>query len=336
MDMEMNMEIKKEDLLAGIFGEKVIEETLNGKSGYEEISVKDLHPSEHNVFRVENDEAMEELVASIKEKGVLFPLLIRKRKDDKGYEILSGHRRHLAAMMASLEKVPCVIMDVNDEDRDIIIADSNLQRPYITMSEKAWSIRIKYDAIKRKTNGELLGDPGSPNLKVTANSLGDPGSPKGKSADVIAEQMGMNGRTINRYIRLTYLIKPLLEMIDEEMLAMKAGVQLSYLPEKIQEHVLAILETENIKLKEDQAIILKENLNEESTINDVLYILKPGLLSPKLPKKKLSIKISKDIKKMYFPRMMTDNQIDEILTELTKEWAERNNPEYDGYVGSDE
>jgi len=179
-----------------------------------------------------------------------------------------------------------------------------------------------------------LGAPGAPKTENPATELGAPSAPKGKSAEIIAEQMGMNGRTINRYIRLTYLIEPLLTMIDEEQLPMKAGVQLSYLTEKLQEDVLSVIDAENIKLKEEQAILLKGNLTEESDINDVLAILKPEALKTKLSKPKLSIKVNKNIKKIYFPKKMTDGQIDEILTELTKEWAEKNNPEYEGYVGT--
>lgn len=324
------MEIKKEDLLPGIFGEKVIDN--KSPVGTVEISVKDLYPSPKNKHRVEMNPAMEELIASIKSNGFLTPLTVRKRTHEDGYEIVSGHRRHFAAIYAGIEKVPCEIKEISDDDMDILIGDYNLQRPHISISEKAHAIKLKYDAIKRKTNGKLLGAPGAPNSEA-ANVLGAPSAPKGKSADIIADQMGLSTRTINNYIRLTYLIEPLLDMVDAETLPMKSGVQLSYLSEKLQEHVLAIIETEGIKLKEDKAILLKENLTDESDINDVLYILKPELLNPKVAKPKLEIKISKNIKKTYFPKAMTDSQIDELLTELTKEWAENNNPEYEGYKG---
>lgn len=120
-----------------------------------EIAAEQLCPSEHNHFRVEMDEAMEELIASIQLKGILVPLIVREVSSER-YEILSGHRRHFAALKAGLDKIPVTILNVSDEDRDIIIADSNLQRPYIRTSEKAWAIRLKYDAFKRKSNGKFI------------------------------------------------------------------------------------------------------------------------------------------------------------------------------------
>lgn len=288
-----------------------------------ELWKDELHPSEKNVFRVELDEAMEELIASIKLQGILTPLLVRKRKDEGGYEILSGHRRYIAATMAGLERITCTIVDVTDEDAAIIIADSNLQRPYIKLSEKAWSIRMKYDAIKRKSNGEYLGE-----LSASNEFYG-----KGKSADIIADQMGMSSRTIKNYVRLTYLIEALLVMVDEGQIPMKAGVQLSYLSKKNQDYVASIISTEGIRINEEKASYLKRELGEETNINDVLFLLKPDLLEEERKSSKPVLKMRKDIRAQYFPKKMTDIQIEEILISLTQKWAEQNNPEYEGYQG---
>lgn len=292
-----------------------------------ELWKDELHPSEKNVFRVELDEAMEELIASIKSQGLLSPLFVRKRKNGDGYEILSGHRRYVAATMAGLEHIPCTIVDVTDEDAAIIIADSNLQRPYIRLSEKAWSIRMKYDAIKRKSNGEHLGELGA------SNDLCGKDPAKGKSADIIADQMGMSSRTIKNYVRLTYLIEELLVMIDEGQIPMKAGVQLSYLSEKNQDYVASIISTEGVRLNEEKAIHLKRELGEDASINDVLFLLKPDLLAEERKPSKPVLKIRKDIRAQYFPKKMSDMQIEEILISLTQKWAEQNNPEYEGYQG---
>lgn len=282
----------------------------------------ELYPSENNVFRVELDESMEELIASIKSQGVLTPLFVRKRKVGDGYEILSGHRRYVAATIAGLDWIPCIIIDVTDEDAAIIIADSNLQRPYIKMSEKAWSIRIKYDAIKRKNNGEHLGKPGASNNLYRKDLTGE------KSADIIAEQMGMSSRTIKNYVRLTYLIEELLAMIDEGQIPMKAGVQLSYLSEKNQDYVASIISTEGIRLNEEKASYLKRELGEGATIDDVLFLLKPDVLEKERKSSKPTLKIRKDIRIKYFPKTMTDTQIDAVLISLMQKWAEQNNPEY--------
>lgn len=306
----------------------------NIKKGWEsmmkeqvELWKDELHPSENNVFSIELDEAMEELIASIKSQGILTPLVVRRRKVEEGYEILSGHRRYVAATMAGLERLPCIIVDVTDEDAAIIIADSNLQRPYIKLSEKAWSIRMKYDAIKRKSNGERLGEPGA------SNELDGKDLTKGKSADIIAGQMGMSSRTIKNYVRLTYLIEDLLVMIDEGQIPMKAGVQLSYLSEKNQDYVASIISTEGIRLNEEKALYLKRELGAEANINDVLFLLKPDLLAENRKPSKPVLKIRKDVRVQYFPKKMTDAQIEEVLIALTQKWAEQNNPEYAGYQG---
>lgn len=292
-----------------------------------ELWTDELHPSKNNVFRVELDEAMDELIASIKSQGILTPLVVRRRKVEEGYEILSGHRRYIASTMAGLERIPCTIVDVTDEDAAIIIADSNLQRPYIKLSEKAWSIRMKYDAMKRKSNGEHLGEPGA------ANEFHGKDPAKGKSAEIIADQMGMSSRTIKNYVRLTYLTEELLVMIDEGQIPMKAGVQLSYLSEKNQDYVASIISTEGIRLNEEKASYLKRELGEEASINDVLFLLKPNLLAEERKPSKPVLKIRKDIRAQYFPKKMTDMQIEEILISLTQKWAEQNNPEYEGYQG---
>lgn len=255
--------------MQGLFGETAVSKYMseNGDkceiNASPELPIEQLHPSPKNHFRVEMDEAMDELIASIKLKGILVPLIVRPRIGG-GYEIMSGHRRHFAAARAGRTTVPVVIMDVSDEDRDIIIADTNLQRPNIRISEKAWAIRLKYDAIKRKTNGESLN-----------GILGAPGAPKMKSVEIIAEKMGLAENTIKRYIRLTYLIDTLLDMVDENILPLKAGVQLSYLSEPVQRHVSDVMYAETIKINEEKAKQLRETLSETATVDDVFRELKP-------------------------------------------------------------
>lgn len=273
-----------------------------------EISVKQLYPSEYNCFCVEMDEAMEELIASVRLKGILSPILARK-VDDAKYEILSGHRRHFAAAKAGLNNVPVIVLEASDEDRDIIIADSNLQRPYIKISEKAWAIRLKYDAL-RKQNNERSGE----------SNERDPGSYGIRSTEIVAKKMGIGEKTVQRYMRLTYLEPCLLYMVDEGKIPLKAGVQLSYLSQRVQKYIFDVLDIENIKINEDTAGILREELSEDATMEDVFSLLKCESMN-KSKKMKLEIRISKNMKKTYFPEGYDDFQVNEIIVNLLKSWS---------------
>lgn len=312
--------LKKEALMAGLFGTAEPASENRAESG-KNVAVSQLHPSEQNHFRVEEDAAMEELIASIRSKGVLEPLLVRPCREQEGYEILSGHRRRYAAIQAGLQVLPVIVMEVSDEDRDIILADSNLQRPHIRISEKAWAIRLKYDAIKRKTNGEFV-----------SGTLRPLGSPNQKSSEIIAEQMGVGKETIKRYIRLTHLIQPLLNLVDEGTLPLKAGVQVSYLTEPVQQHVLDVLEVEQMKLNEDLAKQLRETLPEGAAVDEIFRLLKPERETAKQEVPKVRIKVDRKIRNTYFPKEYSDEEMQDILITLLDTWAREHNPDYPGEI----
>jgi cellulose biosynthesis protein BcsQ len=280
------------------------------------VAVNRLHPSKQNHFRVEDDEAMEELIASIQLKGILDPLLVRPSKELDGYEILSGHRRRYAAIRAGLQVIPVIIMEASDEDRDIILSDSNLQRPYIRISEKAWAIRLKYDVIKRKQGRH--------------ENRGEKRTPGGlfSSAERIAEKMGISKSTIKNYLRLTYLIQPFLEMVDGGTLPLKAGVQISYLAEPMQYHVLNVGEMENIRINETLAQKLRTSLSDTATLDDVVLLLNSGKNSRTQLPKKIGIKVDRDIQQTYFPKDYSEQEMQDLLITLLDTWAREHNPEY--------
>ena len=280
-----------------------------------EIPLTELHPSPQNHFRVENDDAMEELSASVREKGILEPFLVREQ-DGGGYEILSGHRRRHAAIRAELQTVPCIIKKVSDEDRDIIIQDANLQRPYITVSEKAWAIRIKYDAIKRKQGQKSDVE----NKKAPSALL--------NSAQTIAEKMGIAERTVKNYIRITYLIEPLQKWVDEKRLPLKAGVQLSYLSEPIQQYICNIMNVENIKINEEKAEELRRSLADATTMDEVFQAMKPKEADQKKTKSRIEVKVNKKLQKRFFPPDYDEQQIQQVILGLLDGWAIEHNPDY--------
>ena len=313
MSMSELERLTKEDLMDGLFG--ISKDKKTDSVMLKEIPLTELHPSPQNHFRVENDDAMEELSASVREKGILEPFLVREQ-DGGGYEILSGHRRRHAAIRAELQTVPCIIKKVSDEDRDIIIQDANLQRPYITVSEKAWAIRIKYDAIKRKQGQKSDVE----NKKAPSALL--------NSAQTIAEKMGIAERTVKNYIRITYLIEPLQKWVDEKRLPLKAGVQLSYLSEPIQQYICNIMNVENIKINEEKAEELRRSLADATTMDEVFQAMKPKEADQKKTKSRIEVKVNKKLQKRFFPPDYDEQQIQQVILGLLDGWAIEHNPDY--------
>ena len=313
MSMSELERLKKEDLMDGLFG--ISKDKKTDSVMLKEIPLTELHPSPQNHFRVENDDAMEELSASVREKGILEPFLVREQ-DGGGYEILSGHRRRHAAIRAELQTVPCIIKKVSDEDRDIIIQDANLQRPYITVSEKAWAIRIKYVAIKRKQGQKSDVE----NKKAPSALL--------NSAQTIAEKMGIAERTVKNYIRITYLIEPLQKWVDEKRLPLKAGVQLSYLSEPIQQYICNIMNVENIKINEEKAEELRRSLADATTMDEVFQAMKPKEADQKKTKSRIEVKVNKKLQKRFFPPDYDEQQIQQVILGLLDGWAIEHNPDY--------
>ena len=207
-----------------------------------DVYVSKLHPFKDHPFRVEDDEAMDELVESIKENGVLEPPIVRR--DPLGYEILSGHRRKRACEIIGLEKIPVHIIDADDDEAAIFMVDANLRREVIRPSEKAWAYRIKNDAIKHQ----------------------------GKSGGLSVEQMAAEGNDsktqIKRYIRLTYLTKELLDLVDEGMLGISAAVELSFLKEGEQEYLYSLIQAGEWNPSLNEAQLLKRASQESSGVLD--------------------------------------------------------------------
>ena len=191
------------------------------------VPLSELKPFEQQPFKVLLDESMDELVDSIKQCGVLTPVIARPHKDG-GYEILSGHRRVKACELAGITEIPVVVKNLDDDTATILLVDSNLQREHILPSEKAFAYQMKLEAMKRQ--GERT--------DLTSSQFGT----KLRSDDELAEQVGESRNQIQRYIRLTNLIDPILQMVDDNQIAMNAAVELSYLGSKEQAAVMQSIE----------------------------------------------------------------------------------------------
>lgn len=280
----------------------------------QKLPVSQLKPFEEQPFKVLLDESMDELVESIKESGVLSPIIARPHKDG-GYEILSGHRRAKACEIAGIKNVPVIVKNLDDDTATILLVDSNLQREHILPSEKAYAYRLKLEAMKRKA--------GRPS-KENSDQIGHHSSMK-KSVEIIAENSPDSRNQIQRYIRLTELIDPLLEMVDEKKLPLNAAVELSYLGSKAQSDVLKSIERNEITPSIEQSAKIRR-------ISD------DGLLSAKLIDKvireqkpeKIRITLKEDKLRQYFPEEFTPKQIEDTIMELIANWAKtrkRHEPE---------
>ncbi len=269
-----------------------------------DIDISELYPFKGHPFRVLDDEKMQETVESIRGYGVLNPVIVRP-KQPHGYEIVAGHRRKRACEILGLDKIPCIIRELSDEEATIIMVDSNIQRDELLPSEKAFAYKMKLDAVKKQGKRRDL------TCCQFDNKL------KGKkSSGVIAEEMGESQKQIYRYIRLTYLLKPLLDMVDDKRIPFNAGGELSYLQPGEQEMLLKAMEAHSVFPNLAQSAKMRKLSNEgrldETGMELVLTGTKPQQASIKLRRKELN---------GYFPENYSSEQIEEVIYELLRKWS---------------
>lgn len=275
------------------------------------IPITELKPFEQQPFKVLIDDSMAELVESIKQNGVLSPVVVRPHKDG-GYEILSGHRRVKASELAGKGDVPSVIKELDDDTATILLVDSNLQREHILPSEKAYAYQMKLEAMKRKA-----GRPNKNNyVQVEHNFEGN------TSRAELASMTGESEAQIQRYIRLTNLIDPLLQMVDDGKLAMSAAVELSYLGSKEQADLLKAIEIEAVAPTIEQAKKLR-TFSEENRLNENVSL---SIMQEQKPEK-LKITLGDDKLKKYFPKNFTKQQMEDTIIKLLEGWHRKRQQE---------
>ena len=268
------------------------------------IKISELKPYAEQPFKVIDNEEMDELVASIRENGVLSPVVARPHPEG-GYEILSGHRRVRASELAGKDEVPVVVKDLDDDTAVILLVDSNLQREHILPSEKAFAYQMRLEAMKRKA--------GRPSPENSAQ-LGQNTSPV-DSRKELAEQTGESSVQIQRYIRLTELIDPLLEMVDTKAMAMNAGVELSYLKPKEQVAVVEAIKIEDTCPSIEQAKKIRR-FNDEGRLNpDVILSIMQEQKADKI-----KITLGDDKLKKYFPKGYSKQQMEDTIIKLLEKW----------------
>lgn len=270
----------------------------------EEIEISLIHPFKNHPFKVLDDQSMDELVDSIINQGVLSPVLVRPNGDGT-YEMISGHRRMHAAKRAQLKKIPAIVMDLNDDESTIIMVDANLQREELLPSERAFSFKMKMDAMRHQGACRHNVDKLNPVER--------------KTATIVGEGSGLTGRSVQRYIKLTYLLPELLEMVDNKQLSLVNGVDISGFDKEVQEYLLTYIK-EKGKIHPAQLNALKAQPNLENlTPYTVMTIMKEAMASR--PKSK---KVSFTEKKLnkFFPADYSANKREQIIIELLTKWKE--------------
>ena len=277
--------------------------------GTVDIDVRAIYPFEKHPFRVVDDEKMEELVESIKANGVLTPVLVRP--DDEGtYEMISGHRRLHAAKKAGLLKIPAIVKEMTNDDSVIAMVDANVQREEILPSERAFSLKMKMDALNHRG-------------KRTDLTLSHEET-KFHSAEKIGEAEGLGRAQVHRYIRLTELIPKLLDMVDEKRLALSVAVELSYMNKNVQQWIYEFIR-ENGMIKQEQLMELRKYRDDKNMTQEQLITILIGSASTVPTSKKITLNERKLHK--FFPAYYSKAEMERVIFGLLEQWKQAQDSE---------
>ena len=274
------------------------------------IPIDEIHAFKNHPFHVRQDEEMQKLIDSVQENGILIPVLVRPDKDGNGYEMISGHRRKFALEFNGAKEIDAIVRDLDDDQATIIMVDSNIQRENILPTERGFAYRMKLEAMKRSA-----GRPLKNSSQVGTNYRSD---------KLLAEQVGESRNQIQRYIRLTYLVKPLRDMVDgihEDgfTIALNPAYELSFLTTKEQNELVHVIEntlaTPSLAQSQEMKRKSQEGILSPDIMMDMLLAEKPN------QKEKLSFRME-EINK-YFPRSYTPNQKKELIIKLLGEWQKK-------------
>ena len=275
------------------------------KQDFKVLKTKDLYPFPDNPFHVAEDETLSELAESIKEFGIVTPIITRPKEDGDGYEVIAGQRRVRASELAGINTVPAFVLPL-DRDRAIItLVDSNLQRENILPSERAFAYKMKSEAMKRQGFRTDL----TSSQVVT----------KLRTDDKVAQGFGVGRMTVQRFIRLTELIPPILQMVDEGKIALTPAVELSFLKKDEQENLFATMESEEATPSLSQAQRMK-NLSQSGRLDmDMIF----AIMTEEKGNQKETLKINTSKLKKYFPKNTTPKQMEETIIKLLERELQR-------------
>ena len=278
---------------------------VEGEESSLELEIAKIQPFQNHPFKVVDDDKMEELVNSIRQNGVLTPVLVRPTDDD-GYEMISGHRRMHAAQRAGLRKIPAIIRELTDDEATIVMVEANSQREEVLPSEKAFAYKMRYEAMKRQA-----GRPGKNSPQVGTNFRAD---------EELAKDVGESKNQVYRYIRLTELIPELLEMVDAKKLPLVTAVDISHIDHEVQEYLYEYIR-ENGMVKSYQVSALRKYLEDAGTIGQSKMIsVLNEVLSGKTQTK--SVHFSEKKLRKYFSSNYTTRDMEKIMIRLLEKWKE--------------
>lgn len=270
------------------------------------IPISEISDFPNHPFKVRMDEAMLEMVESVKQYGVLVPAMVRP-KPEGGYEMVAGHRRKLAAELAQQSEIPCLVRDLTDDEAVIIMVDSNLQREKILPSEKAFAYKMKLEAMKRQGQ----------RTDLTSVPLGQKSGLT--SREMLADSSPDSNTQIQRYIRLTYLIPPLLDMVDESRIAMRPAVELSYLTANEQTALYETMEMEDCTPSHTQAIKMRK-FSEEGELNEDVIL---SIMQEEKPNQKEQVRIPRDRISKYFSPGTPAKTIEDTIVKALELYRKR-------------
>lgn len=273
-----------------------------------DIPISEIDDFPDHPFQVRLDADMDELVQSVKERGIITPVTLRQKEDGR-YEIVSGHRRRKACELAGLDTVKAEVKELNRDEAIILMVESNLQRTTILPSEKAFAYKMKLDAIRRQA-----GRPSKDNSATVLQNFG------GKtSRELLAEQSGESHEQIRKYIRLTNLLPDLLSKVDEGKIAMRPAVELSYLAEKEQRAILDSIESEDCTPSYAQALKMRR-FSQEGNLTDEVIL---SIMEEEKPNQKEQLKIPKERIAKFFPEGTPREKMEDTIVKALELYRKR-------------
>lgn len=269
-----------------------------------EIPLEEISDFPNHPFKVKMDESMADMAESVKQYGVLVPALVRE-KPEGGYEMIAGHRRKMASELAEKREIPCIVRNLTDDEAIIIMVDSNLQREQILPSEKAFAYKLKLDAMKRQG--------------MRTDLTSDPVGPKLRSNQELAQKSMDSVTQIKRYIRLTELITPILDMVDSGKIAIRPAVELSYLPKEQQTILLDTMQLEDCTPSHAQAIKMRKFADEGRLNEDVIL----SILSEEKGNQKEQFRMPKERISRYFSPGTPAKQMEDTIVKALELYRKR-------------
>ena len=276
-----------------------------------ELPLEQLHPFRDHPFKVLDDDAMRETVESVERFGVLVPAIARPDPEG-GYELVAGHRRHRACELAGMDTMPVIVRELDDDAATILMVDSNLQRETILPSERAFAYKMKMEALRR-----TAGRPAKNNSRQLVGNF--------ETADRIGQAAGESGRQVQRYIRLTELVPPLLDLVDQRKIAFNPAYELSFLKPQEQLELLDAMDSEQATPSLSQAQRLKKFSQEGHLSLDVMRAIMSEEKKSDLDK----VTFSSEALRKYFPKSYTPQRMQEKILQLLEQWYKRRQQQHE-------